>query len=157
MSQNSATQSATFERKWNPKLISEKDKTGLDNIIQEFWTRKPDMTFHHFFYKDYVLEEFTKEEIIYISINGDIPFQQIHFSNDDEDFAKARQEAGMENAMEKPNANERKWDPKGLSEACKMSLDEMIQSYWERHEWQTLDDFVHSNLNLQKEQYIYLV
>ena len=109
------------------------------------------MTFEHFFYEDYVLDEFTKEEFIYISINGDIPFQQINFSKDDEDFANARQEARMENTMEKPNANESKWDPKDLSEACKVSLDEMIQSYWERPEWQTFDDFFHTNLNLQKE------
>lgn len=62
----------------------------------------------------------------------------------------------MENTMEKPNANESKWDPKDLSEACKVSLDEMIQSYWERPEWQTFDDFFSYKSELTK-RVIYLL
>lgn len=156
MSQNSAKPLPKFERKWNPECISEEVKTELDNIIKEFWNSEHDVTVEAFFYEDmYCLDTFTKEEIIYMCLNGDIPFQQIHYSKADEDFAKARAEADMENKIA-AKFQDRIWDPSDLSEPRKQSLDEMIKSYWERPEYQTFDDFFHSNVNLQKREYIYL-
>ena len=52
MSQNAAKPLPKFERKWNPKCISEKDKTELDNIIQKFWDTEYDVTLEAFFYED---------------------------------------------------------------------------------------------------------
>ena len=161
MSQNTATPLPKFERKWNPECISEEVKIELDNIIQKFWNTGHDVTLEAFFEDMYCLDEFTKEEIIYMCLCGDIPFQQIHFSKTDEDFAKARAEAGMENKIEKhylaAGFHGRIWDPSDLSEPRKQSLDEMIKSHRERPEHQTFDDFFHlEHKGLQKREYIYL-
>ena len=66
-----------------------------------------------------------------------------------------RAEADMENKIA-AKFQDRIWDPSDLSEPRKQSLDEMIKSYWERPEYQRFDDFFHSNVNLQKREYIYL-
>ena len=88
-------------------------------------------------------------------MNGDIPFQQIHYNNADEDFAKARAESDMENNIT-AKLHDRIWDPSDLNEPRKQSLDDMIKYYWERPKDQTFDDFFHFGDNLQKREYIYL-
>ena len=77
-------------RKYDPTDMCELDKQVLDGIIQEYWNRPETMTFDTFFFSEYFLDDFTKKEIIYMDINGDIPFQLIYFPQDDKEFAAAR-------------------------------------------------------------------
>ena len=48
------------------------------------------MSFDDFFFDHYLLYEFTKKELIYMDINGDIPFHMLSFAKDDEEFAAVR-------------------------------------------------------------------
>ena len=53
----------------------------------------------------YFLEEFLKEEVIYMAINGNIPFQEKYFKEDDEEFRAAREQAT--NNVEEKNVTKR--------------------------------------------------
>ena len=77
-------------RRYDPVEICEADKVVLDEIIVNYWSRPDTMSFDMFFFDMYVLNEFTKQELIYMELNGDIPFQALYFSQSDEDFDKAR-------------------------------------------------------------------
>ena len=48
------------------------------------------MFFDDFFFDHYLLYEFTKKELLYMDINGDIPFHMLSFAKDDEEFAEVR-------------------------------------------------------------------
>ena len=48
------------------------------------------MSFDDFCFDHYLLYEFTKKELIYMDINGDIPFHMLSFAKDDEEFAAVR-------------------------------------------------------------------
>ena len=80
-----------MSRKWDPESICEIDKQGLDRIIKEY--KDTNMSFEEFFFDNYFLDEFLKEEIIYMEINGNIPFQEKYFKEDDEEFRAARERA----------------------------------------------------------------
>ena len=69
-----------MSRRYDPADMCEIDKLVLDRIIQEYWTRPETM----------LLYEFTKTELIYMDINGDIPFHMLSFAKDDEEFAAVR-------------------------------------------------------------------
>ena len=79
-----------MSRRYDPKDMCEMDKLCLDRIIQEYWTRPETMFFDDFFFDHYLLYEFTKKELIYMDINGDIPFHMLSFAKDDEEFAAVR-------------------------------------------------------------------
>ena len=80
-----------MSRKWDPESISEIDKQSLDRIIKEY--KDTNMSFEEFFFNNYFLDELLKEEIIYMEINGNIPFQEKYFKEDDEEFRAARERA----------------------------------------------------------------
>ena len=84
-----------------PNAFPKRIRLNLTSSSKTFWDTEHDATLEAFFYEDiYCLDTFTKEEIIYMRLNGDIPFKQIHFSKADECFAKARAEADMKNKLE---------------------------------------------------------
>ena len=60
---------------------NENDKLTLD--IQAYWS------FDEFFFYQYNLYEFTRKELIYMDINGDIPFHLLSFAKDDEEYVPA--------------------------------------------------------------------
>ena len=70
--------------------IHEIYKLALDRIIQEYWNRPEAMSFETFFFSEYLLGKFTKKELIYMDINGEIPFQILYFTQDDKEFAAVR-------------------------------------------------------------------
>lgn len=80
-----------MSRKWDPESIREIDKQDLDRIIKEY--KDTSMSFDEFFFENYLLDEFLKEDIIYMEINGNIPFQEKYFKEDDEEFTAAREQA----------------------------------------------------------------
>ena len=79
-----------MSRRYDPTDIHEIDKLALDRIIQEYWNRPETMSFETFFFSEYLLDEFTKKELIYMDINGEIPFQILYFTQDDKQFAAVR-------------------------------------------------------------------
>ena len=80
-----------MSRKWDPESIRESDKQSLDRIIKEY--RDTNVSLEEFFFDHYLLDEFLKEEVIYMAINGNIPFQEKYFKEDDEEFRAAREQA----------------------------------------------------------------
>ena len=70
-----------MSRKYDPIDISEIDKLALDT--QAYWS------FDEFFFYQYNLYKFTKKELIYMDINGDIPFHLLSFAKDDEEYVPA--------------------------------------------------------------------
>ena len=79
-----------MSRRYDPTEIHEIDKLCLDRIIQKYWNRPETMSFETFFFSEYLLDEFTKKELIYMDINGAIPFQMLYFTQDDKEFAAVR-------------------------------------------------------------------
>ena len=65
--------------------MREIDKLCLDRVIQEYWNRPETMSFETFLFS-----EFTKKELVYMVINGDIPFQMLYFTQNDKQFAAVR-------------------------------------------------------------------
>ena len=59
-------------------------------MIKEY--KETDMPLEEFSFHNYSLDEFLKREVVYMAINGDIPFQEKYFKEDDQDFAAARDE-----------------------------------------------------------------
>ena len=80
-----------MSRKWDPDTIREIDKRSLDRIIKEY--KGTDMSLEEFFFDNYLLDEFLTKEIIYMAMNGNIPFQEKYFKADDEEFRAAREQA----------------------------------------------------------------
>ena len=81
--------SGDFSRKYDPADMSELDKLALDEIIQAYWARSETVSFDEFFFYQYNLYEFTKKELIYMDINGDILFHLLSFAKDDKDYVTA--------------------------------------------------------------------
>ena len=79
-----------MSRIWDPESISEIDKRSLDRMIEEY--NETNMSLEKFFFDYYLLDEFLKREIVYMAINGNIPFQEKYFKEDDQDFEAARDE-----------------------------------------------------------------
>ena len=76
-------------RIWDPSEISEPRKQRLDELIKFYWERPEDQPFDDFFHPG---DNLQKREYVYSDLNGGIPFQQLYFAKDDQDFAAARDE-----------------------------------------------------------------
>ena len=77
-----------MSRKYDPTDMSEINKLALDEIIQAYWTRPETVSFDEFSLYQYNLYEFTKKELMYMDINGDIPFHMLSFAKEDKEYVK---------------------------------------------------------------------